>query len=216
MLLTMISPTIRTTLRASCAAWMIAGVAGPACSSKAADPAVPPRRADASMLPSDAAVPPRDAAIAEPDRRDAAASPVEHRERCGDVTAIWRGERDDGHDLFEELWFEIGHGARPLRMPTGDLSFSDWSFGVFSPDCRHVLLLYSHEGPYHVVRTARLASYLTTGKPDFILEGKPDPRGVTGTGVFHDGAWISNTEVSYQWGCCDPPIVTRFVLPKAT
>lgn len=91
--------------------------------------------------------------------------------------------------------------------------FSHWSFDIFSPDCKHVLLLYSHNGPYHIVRTARLAEYLRGGKPAHVLAGKPDRKGVTGTGVFHDGAWLSNNEVSYQWGCFDPPITTRFKLP---
>jgi hypothetical protein len=145
--------------------------------------------------------------------RAAAPSPIEHRVTCGDVTAIWRGERDDDIEQYRELWFELGKGATPIRMPTGDVYPSDVSFEIFSPDCRHVLLLYSHVGPYHVVRTARLAEYLRGAAPDHELAGKPDPEGITGTGVFHDGAWLSNTTVRYEWGCCDPPIVSTFELP---
>lgn len=148
-------------------------------------------------------------------RDDAALTPnppssrIDQRVACGDVTAIWRGERGGAI----ELWFELGKGATPIRMPTGDLFWSDLSSDIFSPDCSHVLLLYSHNGPYHIVRTARLAEYLRGAAPDHVLAGEPDPKGVTGTGVFHDGAWVSNTTVRYQWGCCDPPVVSTFELP---
>lgn len=140
--------------------------------------------------------------------------PIEHRVTCGAVTAIWRGERDEGLDKYSELWFELASGKPPVQATTGDMFATDWAFDIFSPDCKHVLLLQSHTGPYHIVQARRLADYLRGGKPDHLLAGTPDPKGVTGTGVFHAGAWVSTTEVTYQWGCCDPPIVATFKLPQ--
>ena len=32
----------------------------------------------------------------------------------------------------------------------GTVYFSDWEFDVISPDGRHVLLMQSHYGPYHI------------------------------------------------------------------
>jgi hypothetical protein len=143
---------------------------------------------------------------------DAPPTPIEHRAVCGDVTAIWRGERDEGFDVYTELWFQ--RGAAPQQKAPIELEGPDKEFDIFSPDCKNVLLLQSRNGPYHIVAASRLDAYLRGGKPDHVLAGEPDPEGITGTGVFHDGAWISNHEVVYQWGCCDPPIVTRFKLPK--
>jgi len=79
---------------------------------------------------------------------------------------------------------------------------------------KHVLLLKSRYGPYHVVRTDRLRAYLRGAKPDHVLDGVKDPNGITGTGVFRAGGWVSSDEIAYTWGCCDPPITTRFWLPR--
>lgn len=171
-----------------------------ACSSKS-DP--PPARSVTPPTPA-----PIDAAIVV----DAAATPIEHRVTCGDVVAIWRGENDEGIEIYSELWFQRGT-AQEQKAPI-ELEGPDKAFDIFSPDCKHVLLLVSRNGPYHIVATSRLDAYLRGGTPDHVLAGIPDPEGITGTGVFHDGAWVSNDEVVYQWGCCDPPIVTRFELPK--
>jgi hypothetical protein len=150
----------------------------------------------------------------QPAARDAAVSgSIEHESRCGNVRAVWRGERSEGIEAYETLTIEIP-ASKAWTLSLEDIPRDAWSFDIFSPDCKHVLLLQSRLGPYHVVRTDRLAEYAAGGKPDYVLAGEPDPKGVTGTGNFHDGVWVSNSEVTYQWGCCDPPITTRFKLPK--
>lgn len=147
-------------------------------------------------------------AVAEADIPD---RPIEHRQTCGNVTAIFRGIQIDGKwDAYNELAFSVD-GHTPISV-TDDEDQRFETSSVFSPDCRNTLILRSRYGPYHVVATAHLAAYLAGGKPDHVLAGKPDPDGITGTGVFSDGAWISNTEVSYTWGCCDPPVVTHYKL----
>jgi hypothetical protein len=138
------------------------------------------------------------------------ARPIEHRLSCGDVTAIWHGERIDGrYDHYDSLSLQL-KGRPPVRMTDDEPELA--SFDIFSPDCKHVLLLKSRYGPYHVVATSRLAAYLDGAKPDHVLAGERDPEGISGTGVFHDGGWISNDEVGYEWGCCDPPVLTRYKL----
>lgn len=136
--------------------------------------------------------------------------PIEHRETCGDLTAIWRGTHD-GFDLYSELSFQRGK-APPQKAPI-EIG-PDTSFQIFPPDCKHVLLHASHQGPYHIVTTARLDAYLRGGAPDHILAGEPDPKGISGAGAIHDGMWTANDEVRYEWGCCDPPMVSHFVIPK--
>ncbi|HTL33441.1 MAG TPA: hypothetical protein VL326_09960 [Kofleriaceae bacterium] len=139
------------------------------------------------------------------------ARPIEHRMSCGNVTAIWRGERIDGrYDHYDSMWLEV-RGRAPVEV-TADDSPELATFDVFSPDCKHVLILRSRSGPYHIVATARVAAYLDGAKPDHVLAGERSSDGITGSGVFHDGGWISNDEVGYQWGCCDPPVFTRYKL----
>jgi hypothetical protein len=144
---------------------------------------------------------------------------VEHRVTCGGVTAIWTGENDGDFDRWTKLELAIVPAPEPAidghtRVVTRDLADHDEvAFDIFSPDCRRVLLLQSRYGPFHVVRTHELAAYLEGAPPERVLRGTPDPAGITGTGVFRGGGWISNTEVAFTWGCCDPPITTRVVLP---
>jgi hypothetical protein len=135
---------------------------------------------------------------------------IQHVERCPGVRALWQGERAGGYDHYTRLTLELDGAARPWT--TGLEEHADHPFDIFSPDCRHVLLLQGPNGPYHIVRVDRLAAYVAGGKPDHELAGEPDPDGVTGTGVFRGGGWISSTEVSYLWGCCEPPFLTRFKL----
>lgn len=159
--------------------------------------------------------PPRKAApaVAMPDEPEVElpARPIEYRLTCGQTTAIWRGNRyDEEWDKYDSLWLELP-GRAPVRVSRDDAPELD-SFDIFSPDCSHVLLLKSRYGPYHIVATSRLAAYLDGGKPDHVLAGERDPDSISGTGVFHDGGWISSDEVGYEWGCCDPPVFTRYKL----
>lgn len=65
--------------------------------------------------------------------------------------------------------------------PEGTLQFSDWSFDVVSPDGAWVVLLQDRHGPYHAVRSERLAAYLSGEHgPDRVIayEGKGDFRPV--------------------------------------
>jgi len=177
--------------------WLVA-CALAACSSRGAEPPKPTR-------------PPGDAARAvEPGSGGDAttATAIEHRRVCGGVVAIWRGYREDGLAAYQELEFVIPDVPTPLRFPHGEMYPSYWSFDIFAPDCRHVLLLPAFTGPYHVVQTSRLAAYLGGAAPDHILRGRSGE-----TGAVANGAWVSATEIRYQWGCCDPPIELRFTLP---
>lgn len=137
---------------------------------------------------------------------------IEHVESCPDAQAKWQGTRDDGNDTYSMLTL-TADGAKPIRIDLEDVPRANWSFSIFSPDCQRVLLLLSRGGPYHVVRLDHLARYAAGEPPELELHGKPDPKAGTGAGNLRDGAWISNTELSYSWGCCDPPIVERVVIP---
>jgi len=102
----------------------------------------------------------------------------------------------------EALWFTFEGDARSyVFKPKGELSFGDWSFGLFSPDGAHVLLLQDHYGPYHVVATDRLKDHLIgRAKPDYVVteRGKmTDP-----AKVHSGGRWISATEIQFTVACC--------------
>jgi hypothetical protein len=133
--------------------------------------------------------------------------PIEHRATCGAVTAIWRGHREQGQDLYEDLAFSLPGASEPIRFPHGEMYPPYWSFNIFAPDCRHVLLLTVYTGPYHVVRTDHLRAYLGGAPPDHVLSGRPGE-----SGTVSDGAWVSSREIRYQWGCCDPPVELRFTI----
>lgn len=137
--------------------------------------------------------------------------PISHEERCPGVRAVWTGTRGDGYERYERLTLELAGGQRWAR----DIEDHDSpGFGVFSPDCQRVLLLQSRMGPFHVVRLTRLPAYAGGAEPDHVLAGEPSDDGVSGTGVFRGGAWVSSREIAYTWGCCEPAITTRFVLPE--
>ncbi len=146
--------------------------------------------------------------------------PVVHEQRCGAVKATWRGEHDptESGDRWQSLAIEVDGRAKPWTQDLLELSPDARTTDLFSPDCRRVLLLTSREGPYHVIRTERMAAYLDGAKPDYVLDGErtplPDGEGFVGAGVFQGGGWLSNTTVAYTWGCCDPPITTTFELPR--
>lgn len=123
----------------------------------------------------------------------------------GAVTAHFGGEKPHEGPLrfgIRGLWFTFAGDDRIYRFkPEGELFFSDWRFGIFSPDGKRVLLLQDRFGPYHVVRTARLKDYLGGhAQPDEIV-GRKRKTGETAA-VHEDGAWLSNTEIRYFTVCC--------------
>jgi len=106
-------------------------------------------------------------------------TPISHRESCATVAATWTGERSGSFEHYSSLTLETGGVTK--RWSLDDIAPS---FDIFSPDCQHVLLLQSHDGPYHVVRMDHVAGYLAGAAPDQVLAGS------------RDGHWLSNTEVS--------------------
>lgn len=137
---------------------------------------------------------------------------IEHVETCPGARATWRGERENGNETFTTLTL-VGDAAKPIKIDLENVPRANWSFAIFSPDCTRVLLLLSRTGPYHVVRVDHLARYAAGERPEMELDGKPDPKTETGTGNLRDGVWLSNTEIAYAWGCCDPPVQERVVIP---
>ena len=137
---------------------------------------------------------------------------IVHVETCPGVRATWRGTRADGNDRYSTL--TVANGGKPITIDLEDVPRANWSFSIFSPDCQRVLLLLSRGGPYHVVRLDHLSRYAAGEPPELELHGKPDPTSGTGAGNLRDGTWISNTEISYAWGCCDPPTLERVVIPQ--
>lgn len=98
------------------------------------------------------------------------------------------------------LYFTFKDSKTALEFkPAGELYFSDWTFDVFSPDGKWVLLLQDRFGPYHVVATSRLADYLQgKAQPDKVVT-VPRPAGQQAL-VHSQGRWISPTEIEYQVG----------------
>lgn len=146
-------------------------------------------------------------------------TPAVHEQRCGSVKATWRGVHDPtyGDDRWDSLTIAVDGHANRWTQDLTDFSPDARTTDLFSPDCRHLLLLTSREGPYHIIRTERMAAYLDGAKPDYVLRGErtplPDGEGMVGAGVFRGGGWLSNGTVEYTWGCCDPPVTTKFDLP---
>lgn len=144
--------------------------------------------------------------------RDAGPTPIQHVEQCPGARATWTGEREDEHDFYSTLTVTADGAPKPLAIDLENIPSGNWSFQIFSPDCQRVLLLLSSLGPFHIVRVDHLARYLAGEPPEFVLQGKSqDPE--IGAGNHRDGRWASNTEVTWAWGCCDPPVYERFVIP---
>lgn len=157
---------------------------------------------------------------------------VLHEMTAGDITAHFGGDVSLLDDRTETsggseptdagakrlavtaLWFTFaGDAEHYLFEPTGTLTFSDWTFDVFSPDGRYVLLLQDRFGPYHVVRTDHLKAYLTRRQgPDHVIMG----RGPGDIAAVHDNAkWVSSQTIEYQLTCCGTVETARFELPPA-
>ncbi|MFT3700129.1 MAG: hypothetical protein QM831_43690 [Kofleriaceae bacterium] len=142
-----------------------------------------------------------------------------HEQRCASVKAVWHGQHDAGFsgDRWESLEITVDGHPKPWIRDLTELAPEARTTDLFSPDCKHALLLKSRGGPYHVIATEKLAAYLDGAPPDYVLDGErtklPDGEGTTGVGVFRGGAWTSDTSIEYTWGCCDPPVTTKFELP---
>lgn len=134
------------------------------------------------------------------------AFPVEVVSKDGAVTAHFDGETPP-EDLKVPLVFGTSRLTFSLEgdktayefKPAGTLEFSDWSFDVFSPDGKWVLLLQDRFGPFHLVSTKNLKAYLQ-GKapPDKVLGAEVAPN--EAALVHHDAKWVSAKEIEYKVG----------------
>lgn len=125
-----------------------------------------------------------------------------YAERCGDVTAEWLGHLPEASAPksygTEGLRFRLPSGVISFE-PQGQLTFSDWSFEVFSPDCAWVLLLQDSAGPYHLVATEQLGAYLRhEGPPAAVLQRPPQ----SSAAIHHQQRWLSATELEFFASCC--------------
>lgn len=136
-----------------------------------------------------------------------------HAVSCGGVTAVWSGDPDvlqqqpNAPKSFgtESLAFRFIDGSTKGFAPTGQLFFSDWTFGIFSPDCSSVALQTDHYGPIHVVPVDQLRGY---------LEGRIKPTPVQALSekdslVHSDLRWISPTQFEFVASCCGGAQVFR-------
>ncbi|MEW5734713.1 MAG: hypothetical protein AB1921_07655 [Thermodesulfobacteriota bacterium] len=100
----------------------------------------------------------------------------------------------------EQLLFEFPDGQRIPFKPSGTLYFDDWTFNIFSPDYRYVVLMQDRYGPYHVVPIKELRDYLTGKKSPF--------EAVSGStldipGVLHgDVKWKTAASFEFCAACC--------------
>jgi hypothetical protein len=142
--------------------------------------------------------------------------PELHQVGSGAVTAHFGGEKPDGDMLLRygvtHLWFTFAGDAKTYAFhPKGELHFSDWQLDVFSPQGRYVLLLQDRHGPYHIVATARLKTYLTGGSPDFVVSGvRPGSPGAATAGVHHDARWTSAQSIEFSFSCCGTEDIVTF------
>lgn len=145
-------------------------------------------------------------ATSAPERAARTDFPVKVPNADGSVTAVFQGEAPPA-DLKVPLVFGTtglfftfeGEKTAYRFEPKGELNFSDWTFDVFSPDGKRVLLLQDRFGPYHVVRVDRLKAYLQ-GKaaPDEVVLA-PVKAGEAAL-VHANARWVSPTEFTYEVG----------------
>lgn len=130
-----------------------------------------------------------------------------HAVACGPVTAVWSGNAEALKDLpppapkhfgVESLAFKFADGTSKGFTPTGQVFFSDWTFGIFAPDCSAVALQVDHYGPVHVVKLDQLRGY---------LEGKVKPVQVQALNekdalVHSDLLWRDAASLEFVGSCC--------------
>jgi hypothetical protein len=141
------------------------------------------------------------------------------------VTAIWFGENpriltespDTSLEFgVKELIFQFSADQKKIRFePGGELYHDGWTFDIFSKDGLYVILLQSHYGPYHVIKTENLRDYLMGKAPPFeIVKGEdPDSDG----GVIHYALnWISNDTFEFSAACCGDDRIVRHKIGNKT
>lgn len=128
-----------------------------------------------------------------------------HAVKCGDVTAVWSGSADDLKDLatdsrpvpktfgVKSLAFVFADGRKHDFTPSGELSFSDWSFDIFSPDCSRVALLQDRYGPFSVLATADLATF---------ANAKPVKAEGATASVHGQWRWTGPSSFEFVASCC--------------
>ena len=136
------------------------------------------------------------------------------------MTAHWSGERPEAGTPLEfgvkKLWFTFaGDKAVYEFKPVGELFFSDWKFDIFSPDGAYVLLLQDGFGPYHVIRTTRLKSYLQgKAKPYRSVRANDYPPHAGHPAKVHSFVrWVSNHSFEFTGSCCGDELCYRYHIP---
>jgi len=72
-------------------------------------------------------------------------------------------------------------------QPSGEVFENDRDPVAYSPDCKWVLMLQDHYGPYHLLEVAGSAKAII---------------GIDGGSVHSDARWISATELEFFASCC--------------
>jgi len=122
-----------------------------------------------------------------------------------EATAVFRGSVTGGFPLqfgTDKLSFIFpGSLEEFVFHPKGAIYGSDWEFDVISPDGRHVLLIQSHYGPYHIVSVDRLRGYVIGDlEPNHEIDWNfPNS---TADAVLSDGGWWSTHLVGFNATCC--------------
>ncbi len=122
-----------------------------------------------------------------------------------EATAVFRGSVTGGFPLqfgTDALSFIFPGSLEELVFhPKGAVYGPDWEFDVISPDGRHVLLMQSHYGPYHIVSVDRLRGYLVGDLgPNYEIDWKfPNS---TADVILSDGGWWSTHLVVFNAMCC--------------
>ena len=126
------------------------------------------------------------------------------------VSAVWIGVDPNAVSDFTDMpltygvdklvfEFSAAHGKIAFA-PKGDLSFSDWSFNIFSPDYRFVALLQDRIGPYHIIPIENLRDYLTGKKTQFYIVNGRSPDGVAA--VHDEVTWLAADKIEFTAYCC--------------
>jgi hypothetical protein len=129
--------------------------------------------------------------------------------RAAGVSALWRGvtvrpERFKAAGLRSvRIQFAAGEDFVFQSLPEG---VRVWPEVVFSPDCRRVALLATSRGPYVIVATRALRSYL---KGRHVAARYLDDQVPCAAEFrYYDLRWLSNDEVEYRSGG-EGPMPTR-------
>ena len=109
-----------------------------------------------------------------------------------------------------EVQFRLGKEPPRAFVPKGRVEDTDWRFEIVSPDGRWVVLPQDHYGPYHVVATSRLGTYLSGGKADHVLHQSSKAENA-GAWVHADARWDGQA-VAYRAGLSEL-MEFRFELP---